>query len=280
MERTGIIHTLTYFSVFLYPPTLTEIYTFLPFTCTREQLTNELHSMEEEAIVVSKNGRVALKKHEHFFNIYEQRSAISAAKKQKIMNYLSALKRVSFIKSIAITGSVSMLNADEDGDVDLFIVTKAYRLWSARLTALLLAQAYGIRRHFGAKIAMNSICINLLFDERYLEIPDVKKNEYVGHELLQMMIIKDVDHTFDRLINTNNWLFRLFPNAPIRNEVDRLKTDRHMIGDIVEFIAKHVQLHIIRRHTTTERISDRQLWFFPDDFQKKLEKKVSIAKLE
>ncbi len=286
MERTGIIHTLTYFSVFSYPPTLTEVHAFLPFTCTREQLTNELHNMEEEAIVVCQNGRFALKQHEQFFNIYERRSMISYVKKQKIMNYLSALKRVSFIKSIAITGSVSMLNADEDGDVDLFIVTKAKRLWTARLIALLLAQAYGIRRHFGAKIAMNSICINLLFDERYLEIPDVKKNEYVGHELLQMMKINDVDHTLVRLIYSNKWVFRLFPNARHHEEHRKWNIDRkesayrnHLVGDLVEYLAKKIQLFFIRRHTTTERISDKQLWFFPHDFQKKLEKKVEITSL-
>ena len=41
-------------------------------------------------------------------------------------------------------------------------------------------------------------------------------------------------------------------------------------------MCKENQLHRILQATTTERISDEQLWFFPDDFQKKIEKRIDI----
>jgi hypothetical protein len=43
-----------------------------------------------------------------------------------------------------------------------------------------------------------------------------------------------------------------------------------MLGDVVEYILKKFQLFLINRHRTKEIITKSQLWFHPDDFEKKI----------
>ena len=283
--QEGICHVLAYFSIFSYPPDFTELHMFLPLTTTKEQLLNELKRMENDKKIISKGNRYTLSGNIKFFDIYEKRSMISTAKRDRMSAYIKSLEKYKGIKAVALTGSISMLNADSDGDVDLFIIAKNNRIWTSRLIALLIAQAYGIRRKYDDKKFSSSICLNLFFDEEYLEIPDVKKNEYVGHELLQMKKIHDNDHTFNRLILSNQWVFDLFPNAREYIDIANPSTVRlnrsilSLMGNCVELLARYIQLVTIRRHTTTEKISDKQLWFFPDDFQKKLEKKIEIVSM-
>ena len=43
-----------------------------------------------------------------------------------------------------------------------------------------------------------------------------------------------------------------------------------VIFNKIESIFKKVQLSLINRHRTTEIITSTQLWFHPDDFEKKI----------
>ena len=42
------------------------------------------------------------------------------------------------------------------------------------------------------------------------------------------------------------------------------------ICDSFEFVLKYFQVALIRKHRTTEVITDTQLWFHPEDFEKKI----------
>ena len=46
-------------------------------------------------------------------------------------------------------------------------------------------------------------------------------------------------------------------------------------ADDLESKLKKLQLQLINKHKTTELITDSQLWFHPDDFEKKLTKKFT-----
>lgn len=42
------------------------------------------------------------------------------------------------------------------------------------------------------------------------------------------------------------------------------------LTELLERLLKALQLFFIKKHKTTEIITDAQLWFFPDDFEKKM----------
>ncbi|MBI4225790.1 hypothetical protein HY612_01635, partial [Candidatus Roizmanbacteria bacterium] len=137
----------------------------------------------------------------------------------------------------------------------------------------------------------DKICLNLFFDESNLSVPDNKKTEYVAHEVLQMKALVQKDDIYLRFIDANRWVFDIFPNAPRvipRSEATRnlakrnnvfyapfgrwishfVRNDR--VSQWFEILLKSFQLHFIRKHQTTEIVTDSQLWFHPEDFARKI----------
>ena len=299
---------LEYFSFFSYPPTFEEIYTFFPEKLTRRRLTSILDEMEKKILIINWKVegastfnflcssvnimRYTLPQYSKKTREYRLRLTNSFTKVRKILPYVQLLTFVSSIKLIGLSGSVSMFNAREEDDIDLFIITARNRLFTGRFIALLVAELFGLRRksHYPDHIGVphhdketNKACLNLFFDERNLTVPNFKKTEYVAHEILQMKPLIDKDNTYLRFIQANKWVFKFFPNAKnqISNELlsfkiknlDFIENFKFQIANSLEEILKKLQLYFIKKHQTTEIITDSQLWFHPDDFEKKLAKK-------
>ena len=246
--------------------------------------------------------------------------------------YIKLLGFIPQTKLIGLSGSVAMLNADENHVIDLFIITAKNRLWTGRFVALVLAQLLGLRRKrdknnqtekqvaelegspgsaqigrysaprralTGGKALTesvthkNKICLNLFFDESNLAVPKFKKTEYVAHEILQMKPLIQKDDIYMRFIDANRWVFDIFPNSKsnIKYQISNIKSDPKLkvqkfgfwilrlicnllfviwIFNIIESILKNLQLYFINKHRTSEIVTDLQLWFHPEDFEKKI----------
>jgi hypothetical protein len=144
-----------------------------------------------------------------------------------------------------------------------------------------------LKRPRNVPTAKNKVCLNLFFDRQHLVIPGDKQTEYVGHEVLQLVPVINRDRTYEHFLAQNRWVSDAFPNVKERimsgtkssNILQQQKkaTGRNISlftfpGDVVEYIARSIQMQTIRRHTTSERISDTQLWFFPRDFEPRVKK--------
>ena len=195
------------------------------------------------------------------------------------------------------------MNAKEDDDIDLFIITAKNRLFTGRLITLILAQLFGLRRNRETResfnnetmkqlnnVFRNKVCLNLFFDESNLKVPKFKQTEFVGHEVLQMKPIMIKGDIYERFLKANPWVQAIFPNSTwIISKIkdQRSKTSSKLKSlkfkpvfdicaltfDLFERLAKNFQLTSINRHRTTEIITSTQLWFHPDDFEKKIKYK-------
>lgn len=212
--------------------------------------------------------------------------------------YLKLLSFLPQIKLVGLSGSMAMMNAKEKDDIDLFIITGKNRLFTGRLIALLLAEILGIRRKFADRSSRfrvssfnNKVCLNLFFDEKELSVPSFKRSLYVAHEVLQMKPIVNKDQTYEKFLEANRWVINFFPNAYkitnfkflVSNKFQILNFKNHQsnknlkfkfnnFGDWIEYFFKKLQLTLIKRHQTSEVITATQLWFHPDDFEKKIKK--------
>ncbi|PIP63217.1 hypothetical protein COW97_03705, partial [Candidatus Roizmanbacteria bacterium CG22_combo_CG10-13_8_21_14_all_34_12] len=107
MEKK-IISVLKYFSFFAYKPTLEEIHTFLPVKIDKNKLkyTPPQYSIRK---------------------IKDQKSKIKNSKKKlnswRFRTYIKLISLFPQIKLVGLSGSISMMNAKEDDDIDLFIIT-------------------------------------------------------------------------------------------------------------------------------------------------------------
>jgi len=284
MEKK-IISVLKYFSFFAYQPTLEEIHTFLPVKIDKNKLkyTPPQYSIRK---------------------IKDQKSKIKNSKKKlnswRFRTYIKLISLFPQIKLVGLSGSISMMNAKEDDDIDLFIITAKNRLFTGRLITLILAQLFGLRRNRETResfnnetmkqlnnVFRNKVCLNLFFDESNLKVPKFKQTEFVGHEVLQMKPIMIKGDIYERFLKANPWVQAIFPNSTwIISKIkdQRSKTSSKLKSlkfkpvfdicaltfDLFERLAKNFQLTSINRHRTTEIITPTQLWFHPDDFEKKI----------
>ena len=277
----AILRTVRYFDFFSYPPTAEEIYLFLSQKKTLLALRRKINFLLNQKKLLELKFTAPPSRYypfdtlgEYSIKRYNLKKKEASRKKKKGEKYWRLLSFFPQIKFIGISGSVAMGQAKRDDDLDLFIITAPGCLWTGRMIAVVLAWLMGLKRKRGVKRAKNKICLNLFFDGGNLKVPKIKQTEYVGHEIIQMKPVVNKDDTYKYFLAANHWVTKFFPNFKIGTHPKQGATlndiEPYFGANWWEKIFKAIQLFLINRHRTSERISDTQLWFFPDDFEKKI----------
>lgn len=273
----AIRRVLEYFALFGYPPTLDEVHRFLSVPFSIESLAVKIRKFTASQAFETSEGieeRFVLPSNELFFERYPSRRKTALAKLKGVNFYLSLLQRFPVIEFIGVSGSLAMLNGRGKDDIDLCIVTREGGLWTGRLTAVLLALLLGKKRKRRVKYASDKVCLNLFFSRADLVIPKHKRNEYIAHELLQLRTMYDKGGVYDELLTRNSWVYDLFPNA--RRPQDSPAMLHRASGELIEPLARAIQLPLVKRHTTKEYITETQLWFFPRDYERTIREKITL----
>jgi hypothetical protein len=287
-----IKRTLAYFALFSYPPTAAQIHQFLRLECSQKECYRTLDVLTQTSQIIGDQNnpqRYVRAGNQDFFERFTVRSKQAELKRQVLDRFQRVQERIPWIQFAGISGSLAMSNTKQSDDIDLFIITQHQRLWTGRIATTVMTQLMGMKRHRLAKTAPDRICLNLFFDRTDLQIPIQKQTEYVAHEVLQLKPIFDRDQTYAAFINANSWVFQFFPQgdqyldrrwyqdtndtgshtqpapAPVVPLPDQPGQFSGAIASIVERLLKQIQLAIMRPHQTTERITETQLWFFPQD---------------
>jgi predicted nucleotidyltransferase len=117
------------------------------------------------------------------------------------------LVRFPFVRGIAISGSLSKNFADEDSDIDFFIITAKNKLWIARTLMHCFKKLTFVvkREHY--------FCMNYYVDEEELQIRE--KNIFTAIEIATLMPLHG-DTTFEHFYTANNWTRNYLPNKYMR----------------------------------------------------------------
>lgn len=174
----SILNTLEYFGLFNYPLTSNEIHRFLAVKTDLKTVELVLKESSEK-IYVFESKYYCLKNNPDWVN--ERKSGNKRAEEllYKSHKYVKKISSCPFVRSVAISGSLSKYYASEDADIDYFIITKANRLWIAR-TLLHFYKKFTFLRgneHF--------YCMNYFIDEETLEID--QKNVYSAIETVTLL---------------------------------------------------------------------------------------------
>jgi len=238
---------LEYFAFFKYVPTVPEYLRF-----------SHLKRVPAKCQII--NGRVTLPETKKYLAGTLRRQKISLSKFERRSFVLNLLGSLPMVRYLGISGTVSMLNANEKDDIDIFIITQANCLFVTRFLAVLLTSLLGVRRRRGESRAKDKLCLNLFFSEYDLRIPKRKQNLYVAHEIGQLWTVRNKENTYERFLAANRWINRYFPHFPIMS----VKAKRHFVAaSWAERVLRTLQLWQINCHRTTEIITPTQLWFFP-----------------
>lgn len=199
LER-AILETLAYSDVFEYPLRLEEIYRYLPIHAEFEQMLPALMGLN--GLVGQKNSFYYLTGHENIVEIRAQRESNSRTLLDRAVKYGRMLGLLPFIRMVALTGSLAVMNSAEGADFDYMLVAAPNRVWTARAFALLLNRFAHLFGH--------TLCPNLIISENSLAW--ATHDLYSARELCQMVPIAGVD-LYQKLMTANGWTKDFLPNA-------------------------------------------------------------------
>lgn len=275
MEK-AILKTLIYANIFDYPLTIFEIHKWLiGRKVSLYQVEKALNKLYQVSSVKYQGGYYFLPRRAGLIARRKRRKRQSDSYLRKARILASFLKIIPWIKLVGISGGLAVDNASKKDDIDLFVITGKNRLWISRLLTLILLSLSGQRRKVGEKgrkIA-GKLCINTLLEEDRLE--QSNKDIYLAHEVLQMKVLWQRDGVYEKYLQDNEWVFKYIPNwvGPQTQNL-KLKTKNYNSNlktfDLVEVLAKWLQLKVMKKPQGMERIEDGALYFHPNDIRPKI----------
>jgi hypothetical protein len=201
----SIIKVLAYFDIFNYPLTKEEIYFFLG---------QQSHPDDVASVLNRLAGSKRIFKLGHFYSLQndvalrERRTAgnnKAAALIETAYKIGSFLYQFPYVRGIGISGSLSKNFADQNTDIDFFIITRSNRLWIARTFMHLFKKFTFITGH------QHWYCMNYYIDEEALRIEE--QNIFTATELITLLPVCG-NGTMDKFFEQNNWTTLYFPNQP------------------------------------------------------------------
>ncbi len=198
----SLLKTLIYFDIFNYPLSEPEIKTFLNCCLSGKEFNSALYNLVCKKIVF---------KNKEFYSLHDSAAMIERrlegnlrAKKllPKAINIGAFIYRFPYVRSVAISGSLSKNYADKNADIDFFIITKANRLWIARTFLHLFKKITFLfgRQHF--------YCMNYFIDEKALLLHD--QNIYSATEIVTLIPAAGT-LVLNDFLNANAWTKEWLP---------------------------------------------------------------------
>lgn len=171
---------------------------------------------------------------------------------------------VPLVSMIGGSGSLAWFNTNPSSDVDLFVVARRGRIWTARALLLLISQLSGRRRKYWDEISPDNICLNHYITEDALEMNRAVRNLYMAQQYASMVPLLGID-VFDQWWEANQgWLrqYVIYPERLLmksrlfiqgRAWRQRIKNGLEnwfleLPGDLIEQILRWGQLWAIRKH--------------------------------
>lgn len=264
--KEKIIATVSYASLFDYPLTFEELSLWLITDVDQEISPETYRFLQTDGTYIGFSSSLM-----HQVKEREKRSGI-AEDKWKIAKHIAAvLGHIPTIQLVGVSGGLAMNNTKKDDDIDFYIVVIPKTIWISRLLVLIVLQILGKRRKLFDKNTTDKICTNMFVDTAHLCLPTKEQDLYSAHEVLQMIPLVCKNHTYWSFLSHNAWVNNYLYNAwkikiDQSNHYKKYPLNLWFITFyLLEFPAKYLQLWYMRKHRTTEVVSDTVLRFHPRD---------------
>lgn len=196
----AVLCTVAYADIFDYPLTALEVHRYLTGVSAPVEAVNDV--LEEDRLFVRIGDYFTLPGREEIVSTRIQRETRSRKLMPRAIQYGRILGALPYIRMVALTGSLAVLNVSSVVDFDYMLVTARGRLWTARAFALAFNRLTRLQGY--------TLCPNLIISERALEWP--LHDLYSARELCQMVLITGKE-VYSRLMQANQWVESYLPNA-------------------------------------------------------------------
>lgn len=253
----AIFSAEAYADIFEYPLTEEELRTWVPFVNNFKRPLPAVYPELVEGQGEALKTRV-------------KRAAWSKEKWERAKKVVAFLRFIPTVQLAGVTGGLAMNNAKKEDDIDLFFIASCGTVWITRLLVTCAVECLGIRRKPGEKDVRNKICLNMFVADDALSLPKNERDFFTAHEVLQMVPLWERGAIYKKFLLANRWAEKFLPNAwaekyrVLSIEYREKRTMQYAIR-IFEPFARVFQLWYMKRHRTTEVISDSFIRFHPAD---------------
>lgn len=208
-----ILATISYYSIFDYPLTSIEVFSYLIKSKEsgddKYSLGDVLEALEKSEMLKAKLdvrfGFYFLKGREEIVARRLERKKIADRKWKKAKKIFWLMQITPFLKGIFISGSLALGNSRKDSDIDLIIVAKKGRIWTVRTFVTILTSLLFAKRH--GNVTKDMICLNHYVTDGSLKIPF--ESLYNAQSYIHLVNLyrhtKDFE-LFRKFQNENNWI--------------------------------------------------------------------------
>ncbi|MBI2017593.1 hypothetical protein HYS92_00935 [Candidatus Daviesbacteria bacterium] len=272
MEK-AVLKTLIYANIFLFPMKAYEIHKWLiGKQATFWQVEKALTRLFKKRKIGNSGDFYFLKNHKQLVLKRKRREKQSEIYFKKAKIFGQFLKIIPWVKLVGISGGLALENSEKRDDIDLFLITDKNRLWLSRMLVIFILDFFGVRRKVGMsfKDARGKFCLNTILDEDHLE--QLFKDLYTAHEVLQMKLLWQREGIYTKYLSDNSWAFKFLPNwIGEKTQISKRKSQTYKSNlktfDLLEKIARWIQLKIMKKPEGMERIQEGALYLHPLDIR-------------
>lgn len=195
------------------------------------------------------------------------------------------LALVPFVSLLAGSGSLALSNTRPTSDLDMFVVARRGRIWTARLFLLAAAQLLGRRRKHWDEQAPDRLCFNHFISDESLTMPAAVRNLYTAVAYTRLVPLFG-EQVFKKFVRANAaWMktYLMYSDALSLAAKQAVAIPSPLLffkrliesvllepmGDVLEAWAEKIQRRAIAKHREPGRtgriaISHQELAFHPD----------------
>ncbi len=252
-----IYKPLAYFAYFGYPLTAFEIWKW-QFARSYDLATRSDDRVEPLSLPEIEHGlntsswlREHVRSHNGFWAIGDveqqvadrhERYLDAMDKEEKLKKALAFLRHVPGVRGVALCNSMPFHFTHEQGDIDLFVVTKPGAVWSTRLMSV--APLIALKQRPG-EAKRHPIDLSFFVSESSMDLFGLQKSDdpYFAHWIATLTPVLGEQALWDRFFDENSWAFTRLPNAraPRRSYRYRCRTMKPLMPSLSESFAKRVQ---------------------------------------
>ena len=283
-----ILNTITYFDLFDYPLTITDIYQYL-YSGGMQGGNFSLLEIEDclknsrnlNKVITAERGFYFLKNREAIIKTRLERYNLTNQKYKIAIKAVRIFKYLPFIKLVAVCNSLGMNNANEESDVDLFIITEANRIWLSRLFLIAVIFILGLRPPKDK--AKDKICLSYYITAEHLDLSDTRilaDDIYLIFWLATLTKLYERDDYLAKFYQANLWLKKYLPNFQVVEPGYRRRLEDKFFnlrvyklgeficqgenGDYFDYLAKKLQLKYMSQKKKDLAVSQKN-WVIIND---------------
>ncbi|HET6262825.1 MAG TPA: hypothetical protein VFG99_11405 [Chloroflexia bacterium] len=193
---SSVLGALAYADLFDAPLSAEELHKYqITTSYSRAEIAQALSSDPDLQARVATDGRYyCLRGREGLFLVRAERAEASRRVWERARRYAGWLRRLPFVRMVAVTGALAVNNVNGRYDIDLLVISRPGRVWLCRRGLIGWVRV--------GRLLGDDLCPNYILSEGSLELS--QRDFFTAHELAQMVPVYGA-RVYERMLRANEW---------------------------------------------------------------------------